>query len=218
MKHSYSVALGARLLLAGGLVAFALSGCQRHLGSYLKAAHKTFAEKNYVDTIDDLNTGLNYWQKSEGLDKKAEAYELLGKSHRALRNVDKALDAYQQAAKISQTRFDVYYDMASIYLAKDFAEQAERNFREALRVKPDDPLSLLGLGNSLYAQHKNDEARAAFQRIIETSPGVKDALDSLAAMGRSHKTAAVAASKPASPTPRQKRRKSPAKKIQRSRR
>jgi tetratricopeptide (TPR) repeat protein len=166
------------------LAALALAGCHKQLTPYLATAKKNFADKNYVDAIDALNSGLTYWDESEGADKKAEAYELLGKSYRALRNSDKAVEAYQQAAKISPNRFDVYYDMASIYLTKGFADQAERSFRQALRNRPDDPLALLGLGNSLYTQRKLDEARATFQRILDTSPGVKDALESLAALER----------------------------------
>ncbi len=202
------------LLFFTAVASIALIGCQKHLGSYLLAAQKTFAEKNYVDTIDTLNSGLNYWQESEGVDKKAAAYELLGKSHRALRNVDKALESYQLAAKISQNRFGVYYDMASIYLTKGFAEQAEQNFREALRVKPDNPLALLGLGNSLFTQRKTDEARQAFQRILDTSPGVKDALESLSAMNKpGRKTAASKKSPPKTAT-----KKTSKKKTQRAKR
>ena len=190
------------------------AGCQKHLASYLAKAHKTFSEKNYVDTIDALNAGLTYWRESDGPEKKAEAYELLGKSHRALRNLDKSLDAYQQAVKFSNSRYDVYYDMASIYLTKGLADQAERNFREALRVKPDDPLSLLGLGNSLFEQRKYEEAREAFQRIIDTSPGVKDALASIAAMKKpaARKTVMKAATKKKKAPPKKSR-----KKIQRKR-
>jgi tetratricopeptide (TPR) repeat protein len=176
--------LSRGVLAALIVAAFAFAGCQKGLTPYLAMAKKNFADKNYVDTIDALNGGLTYWKESEGADKKAEAYELLGKSYRALRNSDKAVEAYQQAAKISPNRFDVYYDMASIYLTKGFADQAERSFRQALRNRPDDALALLGLGNSLYTQRKLDEARAAFQRILDTSPGVKDALESLAALNR----------------------------------
>ena len=180
-----------------GLFLLVMTGCQKHLEPYLEKAQKAFAEKNYVDTIDALNSGLSYWQESEGPDTKAEAYELLGKSHRALLNAEKALDAYQQSAKISQYRFDVYFDMASIYLTKGFADQAERNFREALRIKPDHALALLGLGNSLFTQRKLEEAGDAFQRILDTSPGVKDAMDSLAAMRKvPHKATAKAARQP----------------------
>jgi tetratricopeptide (TPR) repeat protein len=207
-----------RKILCLGVLAVALGGCHKHLTSYLKSAQKTFAEKNYVDTIDALNAGLAYWKESEGTEMEADAYELLGKSYRALRNLDKALDAYQRAAKLSRTHFNVYYDMGSIHLTKGLAEQAERNFREALRVKPDDPLALLGLGNSLYAQHKDDAARAAFQRILDSSPGVKDALESLAAMRRpAHRNFAAGSARQQSAVKNGVRKK-PAKRIQRSKR
>ena len=58
---------------------------------------------------------------------------------------------------------------------------------DALKKKPDDPLALLGLGNSLFAEKRTEEAVAAFQKVLDVSPGVREAQEQLAAI-KSHTT------------------------------
>ena len=59
---------------------------------------------------------------------------------------------------------------------------AAKFFLDALKMKSNDPLANLGLGNSYYLGRKIPEAKAAFERVLDTSPGVREAQEQLAAL------------------------------------
>lgn len=156
-----------------------LVSCGKKFPDVLAKAEKAFAEKNYVDVVDVLNNGLPAWEDADGNDAKGRAYELLGNSYHQLRNTDKAIDAYTQAAALSNKTFDSAYALGNLYLVKNQPALAEKNFLDALKKKPDDPLALLGLGNSYFAQKKFPESLAAFEKVLDVSPGVCEAQESL---------------------------------------
>lgn len=172
MKHSKELALCFLLLVS----------CRKNFSDVVAKAEQEFAHKEYVDTIDTLNNGLALWDKSDGDGIKGHAFEILGKSYHQLRNTEKALEAFAVAVKSSTNTFDSALTMGNLYIAQNQPVQAEKSFRIALRMRPKQPLALLGLGNSLYLQRKNIEATQTFQAVIDNSPGVHDAIDSLAAI------------------------------------
>src|SRR5262249_55919349 len=136
-----------KFLIVGA--ALLLCGCERNFGDLLSEARKALAEKNYTVVIDDVNLAVPRWRDRDGVDKKSEAYELLGKSYHALKKMDQAADAYQQAVKLSNNAYDSAYALGVMHLAAFHYEQAKESFQAALRMRPDDPLALLGLGDSL---------------------------------------------------------------------
>lgn len=164
------------------LLSVLLLGCRQDFAPFLQKAEKAFAERNYINTIDALNLGLPQWRESDGDDTKSRAYELLGRSYQELRNPDKAIDAYQEAIRLSPKAFDSAYNLGSLYLLKNQPRLALGAFEKALRTKPDDPQAILGLANSLYALERYSEAAQAFQRVIDVSPGVHEAMESLQAI------------------------------------
>lgn len=159
---------------------FVLVGCSKEFTPYLEKARVSFAEKNYIDTIDSLNAGVPNWKKEDGVEKKAEAFQLLGKSYHQLRNTDKAIEAFEQAVKLSNKTYDSAYTLGILHLTKSQPDIARKFFLEALKMKPNDPLALLGMGNSLYAEKKNADAVGAFEAVLDNSPGVREAMESLA--------------------------------------
>jgi tetratricopeptide (TPR) repeat protein len=162
--------------------ALALTACHQDFAPFLDKAEKAFVERNYINTIDALNSGLPHWRESDGVRAKSRAFELLGRSYQALRNTDKAIDAYQQAVKLSPAAFDAAYNLGNLYFLKNQPKLALAAYQQALRSKPEDPLTILGLANSLYALERYSEASQAFQRVVEVSPGVREALDSIQAI------------------------------------
>lgn len=160
-----------------------LVSCGGDFPGALAKAEKTFAEKNYIDTVDTLLSGIGDWKESDGNDAKGRAYELLGQSYHALRNTQKALEAYKEAAVLSEKTFDASYALGNLHLAQSHPDAARKSFLEALRKKPNDPQALLGLGNSYFAEKKIPEAAAAFQKVIDVSPGVREAQEALKIIG-----------------------------------
>lgn len=177
-------------LVCAGLL---LAGCRKAFLPALDEANSAFAEKNYINTVDIINTSLPNWREKDGNEKKAEAYSLLGKAYHEMHNVDKSIEAYQQALSLSDNMFDAAYDMGTLLLAKRQLEQARKAFLDALRMKPNDPLALLGLGNTYFELGRKDEALEAFHKVLEVSPGVHDALENIRVL----KAGKPAAKKPA---------------------
>lgn len=157
-----------------------LAGCKKNFSTFLNEARKDFAEKNYVGTVDNVNVGLLQWEESDGVEPKAEAYQLLGASYQQLRNTDKAIEAYQQAISLSTQTYLSAYSLGMLYLARSQPEDGIKTFHKALAMKKDDPSALLGLGNCLYALRKYREAYDVFQKIIDVSPAVREAMESMA--------------------------------------
>ncbi len=165
--------------ILGVMAVLFLCGCQRNFNELLIEARQAATEKNYTVVIDNTQLALPRWREKDGVEKKSEAYELLGKSFHALQKLDQAADAYKQAVKHSDNAYDSAYALGVIHLASFQYEQAKDAFQAALRMKNKDPLALLGLGDSLYNLKRFDEARNVYRRVIEVSPGVSDALTNL---------------------------------------
>lgn len=173
------------------LLIVALSGCGKKFPASVIRAEKEFSEKNYVDAIDTLNNGIPKWRESQGTDLKGKAYELLGKSYHQIHNTDKAIEAYQQAVALSNKSFDSAMALGNLHLVKNQPKMAHKSFSDALRMKPNDPLALLGMGNFYFLDKNIPEAISSFEKVLDTSPGVRDAMEQLAALkSLSHKKTA----------------------------
>lgn len=164
------------------IVVMLAAGCRPSFAPLLQKAERSFAEKNHIDTIDALNLAIPNWKESDGNENKARAYELLGKSYHALKNYEKAMTAFRQAIQLSDKTFDSAYTLGTLHLLQSKPDRAADVFQTALRMKPNDPLALLGLANSYYGQKRYGEALRTYQKVLDVSPGVKDALASISAL------------------------------------
>jgi len=153
-----------------------LAGCTTSFQSQYQKGKKYFEEKNYAQAVDSLNQAIPKWRESDGTFQQGEAYQLLGKSYHAMGNIDRAADAYKQAIKLSSQSFDSAYALALIYLTSKQSQQALATFRTALEMKPKDPIALIGFGNTYYELGDYANAFQMYQRVLDVSPGVRDAL------------------------------------------
>jgi tetratricopeptide (TPR) repeat protein len=80
---------------------------------------------------------------------------------------DQAIQASQQAQKLSPAEANYVYNAAMIYLAKDDPRGAERTLRSALGSLPDSPRLHEGLGEVLYKLSLLQEADGEFRRALE---------------------------------------------------
>ncbi len=176
-----------RPLLVLAVCSLLATACHHDFAPFMDKAEKAFTERNYINTIDALNSGMPRWRESDGAATKSRAFELLGRSYQALRNADKAIDAYQQAVKLSPAAFDSAFNLGNLYLLKSQPRLALGAYQQALRTRPNDPLAILGVANSLYGLERYPEAAQAFQRVIDVSPGVHEALESLNAIHSRHR-------------------------------
>ncbi|MCG3205085.1 MAG: hypothetical protein KCHDKBKB_01802 [Elusimicrobia bacterium] len=162
--------------------ALGLTGCGKRFSASVDEAETAFSKHVYVDAIDAINNGLLKWKESDGTDLKGRAYEILGKSYHRLRNTDKAIEAYEQAVALSTRTVDSAMALGNLYLAKNQPELALKSYSAALQMKPKDPLVYLGLGNAYFAAKKIPEAVAQFEKVLDVSPGAREALEQLAVL------------------------------------
>src|SRR5947199_1895406 len=73
------------------------------------------------------------------------------------------------------TDFAAHYNLGALLQAQEKPDQAERHFRKALAVKPDNVTVLNSLGAALLAQGKLDEAAADLNRVAALRPDYIDA-------------------------------------------
>lgn len=158
------------------------SGCEKKFASFLTQAREDFSSHNYINTVDNLNVGLLHWKESDGNEAKAEAYQLIGQAYQQLRNTDKAIEAYKQAVQLSTQTFTSAYALGMLFLTRSQPSEGLQAFQKALQMKSNDPMALLGLANCLYSLRRYKEAQESYQKVVDTSPGVRDALESLSAL------------------------------------
>lgn len=103
---------------------------------------------------------------------------------RRAEDFDKAIQAYSQAidkfAAQNQSRWGLHYARAISYERSDQWPAAERDFRKALELNPNQPQVLNYLGYSLIEQRTNlDEALDMIDRAIRQSPDSGYIVDSM---------------------------------------
>ncbi|TAM81630.1 MAG: tetratricopeptide repeat protein [Acidobacteria bacterium] len=84
------------------------------------------------------------------------------------------LEAFEELAAKAPDNVMVHYSLGREYLkAKRYAE-AERELREALRLKPDYSAAYRELGKSLVGLDRPDEAREVYTKGVEVACGKGD--------------------------------------------
>ncbi len=163
-------------------IAFAvavLGGCSKRFMPLYEDGKEAYSEGNWIETIDDINLALPFWRESDGQENKAQAYQLLGKAYHKLKKIDKASEAYAKAVELSTNTYESAYELGMIYLTSKQNALSITAFKEALKMKKDDPWALVGLGNAYYDAGKYGEARIVYQRVVDSSPGVRESLEYL---------------------------------------
>ncbi len=155
------------------------TACERNFDELMDEAREASQEQNHTVVIDSLTLALPRWKEEHGAPQKAEAYELLGKSYYALKKPDQAADSFRVAIKLSDNTYDSAYLLGLICTASFQHKSAQEAFQNALRMKKDAPLALLGLGDSLFAQGKYNDAKEIYKRVLAVSPGVPEALKNI---------------------------------------
>jgi tetratricopeptide (TPR) repeat protein len=124
----------------------------------------------------------------------AEADMLAGEAYSAQSDTPAAVRQFQAAIKanpnLPQEHFGLGY---LLWTQRNFAE-AEQQFRDELRISPDDGQSLAYLGDTLMQLGKSKEARASLQKAIALKSSLELAhLDlGILDVNASHNSAAVA--------------------------
>lgn len=131
--------------------------------------------------LEDFEAAENR-SKLVGYQKTLEAYpqdpwshEGLAASYLALGEPNKAVQQLEERIKLGAPEVHTYAILGMARLAAGDVTGAEMSERQALAMDEKYPLAWLGLGKSLVAQRKFDEADEAFRQATELVPGLADA-------------------------------------------
>ena len=110
------------------------------------------------------------------------AYDALGQEQEAEGAYKKAVETYKKYLTVEQHEDDAeaHYNLGQTYYGLHLYSEAVREYREAIRNKPDDAAIQYDLGLALMRLAQYDQAAAAFSKSLELDPQNYRAEDSLA--------------------------------------
>jgi serine/threonine protein kinase/Tfp pilus assembly protein PilF len=123
----------------------------------------------------DRDKAIEEYNKALELDPNyAEVVGYLALQWRTKGNFEKALDLYKKYVSLSPGDANPYDSMANLYFRMGRIDDAIANFKEALRIKPDFLMSMIGLQYISAIRQDYTEARRWLDHMIAVaeSPGV----------------------------------------------
>ena len=106
-----------------------------------------------------------------------DAHNNLGVVYKELKDYDRSLEEFQAALKDKTyaTPQKIYANMGHLYLAQGNSAEAVRSFQQAVAIKPDYLLGMLGLGMAYQMSGRTDLAQKEFQRVVQVGPDSAEA-------------------------------------------
>ena len=139
---------------------------------------------------DEDTQALEAFQQALKLDPEfAEAHFRLGLTYDALGQEQEAEGAYKKAVETykkylaieaNEEDAEAHYNLGQTYSGLHLYTEAVREYRQAIKIKPDDAAIHYDLGLALMRLAQYDQAAAAFSKSLELDPQNYRAEDSLA--------------------------------------
>lgn len=144
-----------------------------------KRAVKLFEQGDALMSKNDYARALKYFEQAITEDPDwADGWLVLGVVQK-IQNDDKAaIESFQQVLKIGvdpDDEFDTYKFLGELHINLKQYKQAVENYKQAVRLKPDDAESFYRLGGALYGTHQYVEAIDAFKRCLNLKPNYLNA-------------------------------------------
>ena len=110
----------------------------------------------------------------------AGAYDALGAYFGQRQQLSCAIAAFEAAVHQDRNSWEARFNLSLALLQKHDAARAARELRVAVRIKPDDPLGHIALGEALGELGQNETAIEEFKFALKSDPKSVPALDGLA--------------------------------------
>gem|GEM_PF-263560 len=94
----------------------------------------------------------------------------LGRYHKAKEDYQAALAYLERAAILNAGSYEAYYEIGQIHIKNNRLAEAEKCFKESLRIRPDDVNTLLNLGDTYKEGNRDDEAIGLYYECINKNP------------------------------------------------
>jgi len=146
--------------------------------AYIVAGDKYRQAKDYAKAVEAYRKAIAL---NPGIETSAKTYTLIGAMYYSQRQYQEAVAAFQEALRLKPTDDNVAFGLGQTYLHLDAPVQANRAFRQAARLKPDNAeyQYWVGFADSLLYPPDYPAAVRAFQQAIRLKPGYTDAYYSL---------------------------------------
>src|SRR5439155_17897668 len=108
------------------------------------------------------------------------AYDALGAYFGKRQQLSCAIAAFEAAVQQDPNSWEARFNLPLALLQKHDAVRAARELRVAVRIKPDDPLGHIALGEALGELGQNEAAIEEFKLALKSDPKSVPALDGLA--------------------------------------
>lgn len=110
-------------------------------------------------------------KRALGERRTASALSNLGASESALGNLAAARSAYEQALELDEKQFHAHNGLGGVLLRMKEVEAADRSFRRASKLEPDNPLVVVNLASIAMQRGLLDHAEQLLERAVELDPG-----------------------------------------------
>ncbi|MFO7983018.1 MAG: tetratricopeptide repeat protein [Desulfuromonadales bacterium] len=126
----------------------------------------------YLDMNRFDDAMVHFQQASDNLlfQRPEVALTGLGLAHYKKSNYREAARAYKKALDANPRYYRAHFHLGEAYYALDKVALAIDEFREALRIVPENPRIQYRLALALVKARKTDEARLLFQKIVSSVP------------------------------------------------
>ncbi len=106
-------------------------------------------------------------------------FVLLTSTRTQVRFWQNSISLFEHTLSVTRNNSLIYYNLGRVYQLANNPDKAIENYREALRLAPEDPEINNNLGMMLRKQNKLDEAIAHFRKAIEINPAYAAAYSNL---------------------------------------
>lgn len=124
-----------------------------------------FAEKRHGELINELDENqLHKLSRSE----LPRAYQLIGLSHWARGDIDKALSVFQLAAGLFPKDINILSDLATLLAKSELEERALPLYERVLKIHPNNSAAHLGLAQIQHKQGLLDKAAVHYEAVLKS--------------------------------------------------
>ena len=106
-------------------------------------------------------------------------WNILGAAAARIKQMDKALSAFQRVIAIQPNNAEVYNNIGNVLRDQGKVEKAMASYQKALSLRPDYPEACYNVGIILQDQGKLEEAIASYQKALSLKPDYLEAYNNL---------------------------------------
>lgn len=133
----------------------------------------SFQTKKYTEAI-------KYITKAIEIKPAAVSYNNLGHSLTAIKDLDKAICAYQKALELNPDSIETYFSLIRIFQEKKETDKAIFYYQQIIKINPDNAEAYNNLGLIFRGENNFNDAINCYKKALEINPTYLKAIFNLA--------------------------------------